>query len=183
MGGRRLAARRGRLNAMSGAPDHSAELAFDSWAGFGERAVHWLTAASAQGADLTLVDTDFRRWPLSAPQVVAAFGQWAVSHRGCQAHVLAQDWQPMVRHHGAWLRWRTPWGHRVSCLQLQPEDEAQWPGTLLVAHGLGGLRVLDPASGRGRQTADPRQLREWLRELDVILQRSVSVTPSANLGL
>ncbi len=168
---------------MSGAPDHASDLAFDSWAGFGEQAAQLLAAAGAQGADLTLVDMNFRHWPLSAPAVVSAFGQWAVSHRGCQAHVLAQDWQPVVQHHGGWLRWRTPWGHRVACLQLQPEDEAQWPGTLLVAHGLGGLRVLDPVSGRGRQTADPRQLREWLREVDVILQRSVSVTPSANLGL
>jgi hypothetical protein len=172
---------------MSGPPAHPgahpAEQALSSWVGFAQEAERLLVAAAEQGAHLTLVDADFRHWPLSSPAVLAACGQWAVSHPRCQAQVLAQDWRPVVQHHGGWLRWRTPWGHRVSCLQSQAEDEAPWPGTLLVAHGLGGLRVVDPVSGRGRQTADARQLREWLREVDVILQRSVTVTPLASLGL
>ncbi len=162
---------------------HPGDQALSSWVAFAQEAERLLVAAAEQGADLTLVDTDFRHWPLSAPAVLAACGQWAVSHPRCQAHVLARDWQPVLQRHGGWLRWRTPWGHRVSCLQPPPDDEAPWPGTLLVAHGLGGLRVLDPLSGRGRLTTDGRQLREWLREIDVILQRSVTVMQPAQQGL
>jgi hypothetical protein len=153
------------------------------WPAITEAMTRLFALAASQGVDLVLVDTDFARWPLSQPAVLGAFQQWAVSHRGCQARLLARDWQPALRHHGGWLRWQAPWAHRVSCLQMQPEDAPQWPGTLMVAAGIGALRVVDGAHDTARWVTDPPRSREWLQEIDVILQRSMNVTPHATLGL
>lgn len=155
----------------------------DDWTSFASLAARLVERAAEQGADLTLIDTDFGRWSMGGAAMLAAWHLWTVSHRGCHARLLAADWQPMVQRQGAWVRWHTPWGHRVQCLQIQPEDASQWPGTLVVAHGLCGARIVDERAGRGVWTTDRRQLHDWLHQVDVILQRSMNVTPHATLGL
>jgi hypothetical protein len=154
-----------------------------SWQDFAQHAQGAFELAAQTGADLTLVDADFAHWPLSQPAVMLSWAQWATAHRRAQCKLLAQDWRPALQKQGAWLNWRTPWGHRVHCARVQTEDLPQWPGCLLLVHGHWAARLLEPSVGRGRWTCDRRVMREWLREVDVILQRSIIVTPQATLGL
>jgi hypothetical protein len=154
-----------------------------SWLDFAQHARLAFALAADTGADLTLVDKDFSHWPLSQPTVLKAWADWASAHRRAQCKLLAQDWQPALQKQGGWLNWRTPWGHRVQCVQLQPEDEPQWPGSLLVIHGHWAARLVEPQVGRGLWTTERAVMREWLRQVDVILQRSMIVSPHASLGL
>lgn len=152
------------------------------------QAVATLLARAAQvGAELTLIDPDFGDWPLSQPAVLQAWRDWTRGHPGAQARVLAQDWSKLTRWHGAWARWHAPWSHRVRTLQLAAEDAPQWPGTLMVASGVGGLRVqgggLDQPGVKTVWTTAPAECRTWLRMVDVILQRSTTVVPHGTFGL
>jgi len=152
-------------------------------AAFAQAVVSLLRRAAELGAPLTLVDADFARWPLSAPETLQAWQDWVMTHRGAQGRMLAQDWSAVGREHGRWVRWHTPWGHRLHTLAMAPEDDPMWPGTLMVAAGVGGLKVTEESGQQVFWTTDRVQCRAWLATVDVILQRSSTVTPHGTFGL
>lgn len=156
-------------------------------AAFGQAVQHLLARAAEVGAELTLIDADFARWPLSQPAMLQAWHDWALTHRAARGRLLAQDWSVVARQQGAWVRWQAPWSHRLQALQLAPEDATQWPGTLMVARGVGGLKVqgggLDQPLVKAVWHTEAAECRSWLVTVDVILQRSTTIVPHSTFGL
>ncbi len=152
-------------------------------AAFAQAVVRLLGRAAEAGAALTVVDADFARWPLSAPEALQAWQDWVMTHRSAQGRMLARDWSAVARQHGRWVRWHAPWGHRLQTLEMAPEDAPMWPGTLLVAAGVGGLKFAEESGQQVFWTTDRVQCRAWLATVDVILQRSTTVTPHSTFGL
>jgi len=153
-----------------------------SWRDFEDRFKAAMAVAAAHPVDLTLVDTDFSRWPLGQRSVIEAFHQWSVASRGAQCRLVAAHYDGFGRHHPRWMSWRTTWSHRVQCYQV-PEDLASSLMPMLVLRGTIGLRVNEPLRGGGIWTREQGRLTEWLTEIDVISQRSESALPPTLLGL
>jgi len=153
-----------------------------SWRDFEDRVGAAMAMAAAQPADITLVDTDFRHWPIGRRSVMEAFHQWALATRGTQIRLLAGSFDAFPRQHPLWLSWQKRWSHRIHCYQA-PEEFASSLSPMLVVHRCLGLRVLDGLHGTGVWTRDEGELGAWLGEVDVILQRSHEAMPPTTLGL
>lgn len=152
-------------------------------AAFAQAVLRLLGLAAQSGAPLTLVDADFARWPLGDAQALQTWRDWLTRHPGSQGRMLARDWPAVARKHGSWVRWHTPWGHRLQALAMAPEDAPQWPGTLMVAAGIGALHCTEESGQKVFWTTDRVQCRAWLATVDVILQRSTVVAPHSTFGL
>ena len=85
--------------------------------------------ACEQGVNtLCFCDVDFAWWPLSNERVIEAMTGWARSASNQRRlTVVAATYSMIEREHGVWKRWRRNWNHRVQCLQIEPEFDANLP--------------------------------------------------------
>ncbi|MCH2240597.1 MAG: hypothetical protein MK041_01400 [Aquabacterium sp.] len=141
-----------------------------------------LQAAGLGRCDLVLCDADYEAWPLGEAAVVDAFNAWALAARSTHAVILAAQFDAWPRRHPRWVRWRTPWAHRMRCLQA-PDDLAGDLPRILLLPGRAGLEVLDAAQWRGVVTCEPVRLARLKEQTDAISQRSGDAFPPTLLGL
>ncbi|RZJ08751.1 MAG: hypothetical protein EOP39_13155, partial [Rubrivivax sp.] len=82
--------------------------------------VETLTQAAEQGSRLMHAwDANFVDWPLSDASVLAALTAWA--RQGRQLHLLALQYDDVVRRHPRFVRWRRDFAHCVTALAVEPE--------------------------------------------------------------
>lgn len=141
-----------------------------------------LQAAAHGRQDLVLCDPDYEAWPLGEAAAVEAFNAWALAARQTHAVIVAAQFDAWPRLHARWVRWRTPWAHRIRCLQAPHELANDLPRILLLP-GRAGLEVLDAAQWRGVVTREPVRLARLKEQTDAISQRSDDAFPPTLLGL
>jgi len=157
-------------------------MAFQGLAAFKLQVLALLEAARHGAQDLVLCDPDYEAWPLGEPGAVDAFNAWALASRHSRCVILAGRFEAWPRLHGRWVRWRTPWSHRIRCLQAPQETASDLPRLVLLP-GRAGLEVLDAEQWRGVMTRDPRRLAHLQERTDAISQRSEDAFPPTPLGL
>lgn len=157
----------------------------EGWPAWAEHVRAALSEAADRGAPLFLQDDDFARWPLGEKACVDSFDRWVLAPGRAQATLVALRWDAVLRQHPRWLRWRTPWGHRVRCLSCPESELSSLEGfapTLLI-QGVLLMQMHDLERGLGHWSRDTSAVRTaWLR-CDAISQRSLDSGISATLGL
>jgi hypothetical protein len=159
---------------------------FVSRADFQRLLVATLAWANEQGCrELHAWDADFVDWPLSDAAALAALTGWA--QRGRQLHLLAVQYDDVVRRHPRFVRWRRDYAHCVTARALEPELKLEAaPQSLLLAVGAGStlsLRLFDRHLWRGELSLDPAERLRGLEWFDALAQRSSDSFAPTTLGL
>jgi hypothetical protein len=97
-------------------------------------------------------------------------------------HLLALDYDEVLRRHPRFVRWRAQWSHVVHARALQDLQTIDVP-VLLLAPGALALRLLDPLRYQGRVSRVAADIAEDVELVDVISQRSVESFPATTIGL
>lgn len=137
-------------------------------------------AAVAGWRDIWLCDADFAHWPLNEAALIDSLTAW-VGARRC-LHLLALDYDEVLRRHPRFVRWRVQWAHAVQAralVEVQPVDVP----VLLYAPGALALRVLDPLRHQGRVSRLASDIANDGELVDAISQRSVDAFAPTTLGL
>ncbi|MFG6414047.1 hypothetical protein ACG02S_09080 [Roseateles sp. DC23W] len=142
--------------------------------------------AAEQGCrELHAWDESFADWPLSQADALTALTAWA--RAGRQLHLLALQYDDVVRVHPRFVRWRRDWAHCVTARAVEPElrlEEA--PQSLLLALGPQGsvsLRLFDRHLWRGELSLETAQRQRCLEWFDALAQRSSESFAPTTLGL
>jgi hypothetical protein len=159
---------------------------FASRADFQRLLVETLAWAAEQGCrELHAWDASFVDWPLSDANALSALTTWA--RHGRQLHLLAQQYDDIVRRHPRFVRWRRDFAHCVTARALEPELKLQAaPESLLLAVGTEGalsLRLFDRHLWRGEISLDASQRVRGLEWFDAMAQRSSDSFAPTTLGL
>ena len=144
----------------------------------------WAEAA-AHGGDLWLQDVDFLGWSLGLEASVLHWNQWAVAHRRCEAHLVAQDWRHARLAHPRWCRWQPTWTHRVH-MRVLPDDEmgaVDGCRTIAVLGQRLALWLDDVEKCRGGWSRSAQIARAMTQKVDANLQRSSDSGGASMLGL
>jgi hypothetical protein len=159
---------------------------FSGRADFQRLLIETLAWAAEQGCrELHAWDASFVDWPLSDAQALAALATWARSGR--QLHLLALQYDDVLRRHPRFVRWRRDYAHCVTARAVDPEvrvDAA--PESLLLAAGAEStltLRLFDRHLWRGEISVDTAQRLRALEWFDALAQRSSDSFAPTTLGL
>ena len=157
----------------------------EGWPAWAEHVRAALGEAARQAAPMFLQDDDFARWPLGEKACVESFEQWVMAPGRAQATLVALRWDAMLRQHPRWVRWQTPWGHRVRCRQWPQDELSSLEGfaPTLVVQGVLLMQMHEPERGLGHWSRDAREVRMAWARCDAISQRSLDSGISATLGL
>jgi hypothetical protein len=142
--------------------------------------------AAEQGCrELHAWDASFVDWPLSDAPVLAALTAWA--RHGRLLHLLALQYDDIVRRHPRFVRWRRDFAHCVTARAVEPELRLEAaPESLLLAVGAESavsLRLFDRHLWRGELSLDPAQRLRGLEWFDALAQRSSDSFAPTTLGL
>ncbi|MCE4536632.1 hypothetical protein LXT12_05140 [Pelomonas sp. P7] len=146
-------------------------------------ALSW--AAEAGLRELHAWDASFVDWPLSDARVLEALTAWAGPGR--QLHLLALQYDDVVRRHPRFVRWRRDFAHCVTARAVEPELRLEAaPESLLL--GLGGdmslsLKLFDRHLWRGELSLDAAHRQRGLEWFDALAQRSSDSFAPTTLGL
>lgn len=159
---------------------------FAGRAEFQRLVVETLAWAAAQGCrELHAWDASFVDWPLSDAAALAALTDWA--GHGRQLHLLALQYDDIVRRHPRFVRWRRDYAHCVTARAVEPELRLEAaPESLLLAVGPEStlsLRLFDHHLWRGELSLDPAQRLRGLEWFDALAQRSSDSFAPTTLGL
>lgn len=148
--------------------------------------IETLAWAAQQGCrELHAWDASFVDWPLSDAQTLAALAAW--SRQGRQLHLLALQYDDIVRRHPRFVRWRRDYAHCVTARAVEPELrlEAAPESLLLVADAESALtlRLFDRHLWRGELSLDAAQRQHGLEWFDALAQRSSDSFAPTTLGL
>lgn len=148
--------------------------------------VEALAWAAEQGCrELHAWDASFVDWPLSDAQALAALATWA--RHGRQLHLLALQYDDIVRRHPRFVRWRRDYAHCVTARAVEPELRLEAvPESLLLAVGAEStrtLRLFDRHLWRGEVSLDAAQRLRGLEWFDALAQRSSESFAPTTLGL
>ncbi|KQV92266.1 hypothetical protein [Pelomonas sp. Root1237] len=159
---------------------------FAGRADFQRLLVEALAWADAQGCrELHAWDADFVDWPLSEAAALAALTAWA--RNGRQLHLLALQYDDVVRRHPRFVRWRRDFAHCVTARAVEPELRLEAaPASLLLAVGAEStlsLRLFDHHLWRGELSLDPAERLRGLEWFDALAQRSSDSFAPTTLGL
>ncbi|KQW41253.1 MULTISPECIES: hypothetical protein [unclassified Roseateles] len=159
---------------------------FAGRADFQRLLIETLAWTAEQGCrELHAWDASFVDWPLSDAQALAALATWARSGR--QLHLLALQYDDVLRRHPRFVRWRRDYAHCVTARAVDPEvrvDAA--PESLLLAAGAEStltLRLFDRHLWRGEISVDAAQRLRALEWFDALAQRSSDSFAPTTLGL
>ncbi len=137
-------------------------------------------AGAAGWHQITLCDADFAMWPLNEPVVIDCLTAWVDARR--HLHLLALDYDEVLRRHPRFVRWRVQWAHAVQARALVEVQPADVP-TLLHAPGALALRLLDPLRQQGRVSRLASDIASDGELIDAISQRSIEAFPPTTIGL
>lgn len=145
-----------------------------------------LTWACEQGSrELHAWDASFVDWPLSGAAALAALAGWARSGR--QLHLLALQYDDIVRRHPRFVRWRRDYAHCVTARAVEPELRLEAaPESLLLITGAEAsvtLRLFDRHLWRGEVSLEAAQRQRGLEWFDALAQRSSEAFAPTTLGL
>ncbi|MDR7272342.1 hypothetical protein J2X20_005016 [Pelomonas saccharophila] len=159
---------------------------FASRADFQRLLVETLAWASEQGCrELHAWDASFVDWPLSEAGVLESLTHWA--RNGRQLHLLALQYDDVVRRHPRFVRWRRDFAHCVTARAVEPELRLEAaPESLLLAVGpqaCVSLRLFDRHLWRGEVSLDVAQRLRGLEWFDALAQRSSDSFAPTTLGL
>lgn len=153
----------------------------DSRSGFHDALRATLAEAARVGCrEIIVIDDDFADWPLNERTVVEHLTQWAASHRRFTA--VARHFDEVARRHARWVAWRRTWAHVVHC-RTNNELEAGDMPCLLLAPGLGSVRLFERTLYRGAASKELDDEVQWRELADAVLQRSEEAFPATTLGL
>ncbi|MCY4744593.1 hypothetical protein NYO99_06370 [Pelomonas sp. UHG3] len=159
---------------------------FTGRAAFSQLSAEALVWAAGQGCQsLHAWDASFVDWPWSDANVLAALTAWA--RQGRQLHLLALQYDDIVRQHPRFVRWRRDFAHCVTARMVEPELKLEGaPESLLLAASADAalsLRLLDRHLWRGELSLEVGQRRRWLDWFDAAAQRSCESFAPTTLGL
>lgn len=159
---------------------------FAGRADFQRLLVETLAWAAEQGLrELHAWDASFVDWPLSDAAALAALTAWAGPGR--QLHLLALQYDDIVRRHPRFVRWRRDYAHCVTARAVEPELRLEAaPESLLLAVGPQAclsLRLFDRHLWRGELSLDTAQRQRGLEWFDALAQRSSDAFAPTTLGL
>lgn len=137
-------------------------------------------AGPAGWREIWLCDTDFAQWPLGEIAVIDALTAWVNARR--RLHMLALDYDEVLRRHPRFVRWRVQWAHVVQARALVDVPPTDVPA-LLLAPGALTLRLLDPVRHQGRVSRVASDITSDGELVDAISQRSVDAFPPTTIGL
>lgn len=162
------------------------EQTFAGRAEFQRLVVETLAWAAEQGCrELRAWDASFVDWPLSEAAVLAALTSWA--RTGRQMHLLALQYDDIVRRHPRFVRWRRDYAHCVTARAVEPELRLEAaPESLLLAVGAEStvvLRLFDRHLWRGELSLEPAERQRALEWFDAVTQRSSDSFAPTTLGL
>lgn len=148
--------------------------------------VESLAWAAEQGCrDLHAWDASFVDWPLSDAQALATLAGWV--RPGRQLHLLALQYDDVVRRHPRFVRWRRDYAHCVTSRAVEPELRLEAaPESLLLAAGQSAvltLRLFDRHLWRGEISPEPAERQRGLEWFDALAQRSGDAFAPTTLGL
>lgn len=130
-------------------------------------------------------DANFADWPLSEAPALAALTAWA--RAGRQLHLLAVQYDEVVRRHPRFVRWRRDFAHCITARAVEPELRLEGaPESLLMAVGAAGtltVRLFDRHLWRGEVSLAPAQRLRGLEWFDAVAQRSSESFAPTTLGL
>jgi hypothetical protein len=159
---------------------------FAGRADFERLLIEALAWAAEQGCrELHAWDASFVDWPLSDAAALAALAAWAKPGR--QLHLLALQYDDVLRRHPRFVRWRRDYAHCVTARAVEPElrlDGA--PQSLLLLAGPQGavsLRLFDRHLWRGEVSMEAAQRLRGLEWFDAVAQRSSDSFAPTTLGL
>lgn len=160
--------------------------AFEGRAAFQGQVQETLAWAAEQGCrELHAWDASFVDWPLSDAAVLASLTTWA--RAGRQLHLLALQYDDVVRRHPRFVRWRRDFAHCVTARAVEPELRLEAaPESLLLAVGAAGqvaLRLFDRHLWRGEVSVEPGDRVRAMEWFDAIAQRSSDSFAPTTLGL
>jgi hypothetical protein len=140
-----------------------------------------LAEAAATGwRELWFCDPDFADWPLNEAGVIDHLTQWAAANR--HLHLLALDYDAVLRRHPRFVRWRVQWAHLMRCRALHDIQAIDVP-VRLHAPGVLTIGLLDPLRHQGRLSRVAADIAQAGELLDAISQRSVEAFPATTIGL
>jgi len=145
-----------------------------------------LAWASEQGCrEVHAWDASFVDWPLSEALVLESLTRWA--RNGRQLHLLALQYDDIVRRHPRFVRWRRDFAHCVTARAVDPEFRLEAaPESLLLAVGpesTVSLRLFDRHLWRGEVSLEAAQRQRSLEWFDALAQRSSDSFAPTTLGL
>lgn len=142
-------------------------------------------AAEAGLRELHAWDASFVDWPLSDARALEALTAWAGPGR--RLHLLALQYDDVVRRHPRFVRWRRDFAHCVTARAVEPELRLEAaPESLLLAAGADvslSLRLFDRHLWRGDLSLDIAQRQRGLEWFDALAQRSSDSFAPTTLGL
>lgn len=146
-------------------------------------ALDW--AAEQQCREMHAWDASFVDWPLSDAAALATLTAWAKPGR--QLHLLALQYDDLVRRHPRFVRWRRDYAHCVTARAVEPELRLEAaPESLLLIAGAESalsLRLFDRHLWRGELSLEPGQRLRGLEWFDALAQRSSESFAPTTLGL
>lgn len=174
---------RGRLGA---AADGVNARHFSGRAEFQRLVVEALEWADMDGCrELHAWDASFADWPLSDANLLSALTRWA--RQGRQLHLLALQYDDVVRRHPRFVRWRRDFAHCVTARAVEPDLNVDGGVQgLLLASGANGplsLRLFDRHLWRGELSREPGERLRALEWFDALAQRSSDSFAPTTLGL
>lgn len=160
--------------------------AFEGRAAFQQAVGDALVGLTASGCrEVHVWDESFVDWPWSEPAVLSALTAWA--RPGRQLHLLALQYDDLMRRHPLFVRWRRDYGHCVTASAVDPEMRlADAPQALLLAVGPElnfSLRLFDRRLWRGESSLEAAQRQRGWEWFDAVAQRSSPSFASTTLGL
>ena len=160
--------------------------AFAGRAEFERLLVEALAWAAGQGSrQIHAWDASFVDWPLSTAPGLAALAAWA--RPGRQLHLLALQYDDIVRRHPRFVRWRRDYAHCISARAVDPEVRLEAaPESLLLATGVTAswtLRLFDRHLWRGEVSMEAAPRQRALEWFDAMTQRSSDSFAPTTLGL
>ncbi|MFG6457791.1 hypothetical protein [Roseateles sp. BYS96W] len=146
----------------------------------------WVWAAEQGCRELHAWDASFSDWPLSDAELLTALTGWA--RQGRRLHLLAQQYDEVLRRHPRFVRWRRDFGHCITAHAVEPDVPLDTsPQSLLLAVGADGmalsLRLFDRHRWRGEVSRDAGERMRALEWFDALAQRSSESFASTTLGL
>ena len=159
---------------------------FAGRAEFQRLVVETLVWAAEQGCrEMHAWDASFVDWPLSESDALVALTTWA--RTGRQLHLLALQYDDVMRRHPRFVRWRRDYAHCVTARAVEPELRLEDAlESLLLAVGPESsvtLRLFDRHLWRGEVSLDAAQRLRGLEWFDDVAQRSSDSFAPTTLGL
>lgn len=142
-----------------------------------------VVSACEQGTvNLVFCDTDFSNWPLDDEAIIAALQSWANSTSNQRMLVMvAATYGFVEQNHGAWVRWRKIWDHRVQCWQLNAQADPNLPGVFWSRQSM--VVVHDRERCTGMMSREGQRIIREKGRLDEFIRQSDPAFPASTLGL